>query len=114
VTEPDLVDGRIPPEQIRVGDLLIADDGGAARVEHLITDLGREYVYAFTPQQTPLRRGEPVRIQRPRTPPRPAPTVDPAEVDALRDLLLAVVDTQAPAARKVLADKVDRVRKAKP
>lgn len=112
--EPTLVEMQVPAEQVRVGDHLCDPEGV---VERVMPDVHSDYVYAFTPDQVPMRRDSLVRVRR-----RPA-TVEPAPVDAdpvtvlreqlaeVRDLALTIADgTSTAAQRAKVTAAADKVR----
>lgn len=113
MTESDLVPVDVPPEQLRVGDLLIDEEGYSETVESVFVDAVPDYVYAFTPQQRPLRRDTLVRVHRPRSqvgPPPPA-VVTPAELAEVRDLALALADWASPDPERARSAN-DRVKRS--
>lgn len=110
MTESAYVPVDVPPEQVRVGDLFVDEDGRSEAVESVIVDAVPEFVYAFTPEQRPLRRGQLVRVHRPATDPAPPPIVAVTEQLAeVRDLALALADLAA----KATPETVDRVAKGR-
>jgi len=116
VTEPDLITVDVPAEQVRVGDLLVIDTVDH-HVEQVNVDAVPEFVYAFVPEQIPLRRDSLARVRRPPTPaPAPIAPVNPVEFAAVRDLTLALADLQPPTGQAAAGVRAaaDRVRKARP
>lgn len=114
MTEPALIEMQVPAEQVRVGDRLCDPDG---LVERVMPDVHSDYVYAFTPDQVPMRRDSLVRVRRRPTTVEPAP-VDPDPLDALhaqlaevRDLALTLADgTSTAAQRAKVTAAADKVR----
>jgi hypothetical protein len=92
------------PEKVLAGDVL--DEG--VTVQSVTNPPAGDYVYAFTPEQVPLRRGRLVAVYR------RAGTDLAAQVDALRTITLALADSAPAATKTKIAPAVDRVKGSTP